>query len=315
MKTAHLKDNSARDQVTFKCGPCKHTFSDSPGRVEDEESRAHPFRYFADCPNCLTEVQQVNWEVGNFSSIFRSTGPKTADGKVSSAGNLAGHPTPDEVQRIRLNALKHGAFAKTALTFPAKPGKYPQCANCDVDRDYCAAQPACIKKTELLMQHLIAFESGDPSKLTEINAINQAHLSSLFSDMVQTIAVDGVSISNPIHHFSPDGGFHIGKYDDPITGNSVIMEEIKAHPLLKPLLELVSKNKQSAADLSMTPKVHVDQNIQMGNLQQADDNKQSAAEHQEKMQKDMGDLRSMINRSREKTKTDPILLEHQQDGG
>ncbi len=255
--------------VTFRCNACKNTFDAAPDRIEGEPVRAHPYRYFANCSSCGEEVSQVPWQVGVFNANLAATGPKTPEGKARSAANIVGHPTPQEASITRFNALKHGASAKTALFFPASPGKYPQCNNCDVDHDYCRTQPACIKKTELTMRHLIAVQTGNPEYLKEMHAIQQANLSALFDDMMQSIVGDGVSLKNPVHSFDKDGGFHMARYVD-VARNTQTLEEIKAHPLLKPLFELMSKNNLTLGDLNMTQKIQVDQGIQQGQLQQDD---------------------------------------------
>ena len=299
--------------VTFRCGDCRHTFDTQPARVEDEPARAHPFRYFAVCPDCDREVQQVHWQVGIFNANLAATGPKTPAGKARSAANLAGHPTPSEAKVIRFNALKHGASAKTALFFPARPDQYPHCKTCDVDRDYCRAQPACIKRTELTMRHLVALQSGDPECLKDIHAVQQANLSALFEDMMQAIISDGVTLRNIAYGFDKDGGLNLARYVDQESGEWKTIEEVKAHPLLKPLFELLSRNNLSLSDLNMTQKIQIDQGIQQGRLQQEEDEKESAFEYREKMQRQMTDLKAMINRSSDRLKKDPILLEHQQE--
>ncbi|AWL12829.1 hypothetical protein HMF8227_02377 [Saliniradius amylolyticus] len=305
--------NSPKPEVTFKCLDCRYTFRAPPVRVEDEPSRAHPYRYFANCPDCHREVQQVNWEVGVFSSVLASTGPTTPEGKAASASNLAGHPSVQSSKLTRYNALKHGAYAKTAMFFPARPGKYPQCKTCDVDFEYCATQPACIKRTELVMQHLLAFESGDPSTLLNLQAVNQANLSAIFSDMIQQIAADGVALKNPVYGFDKEGGFHIGQYRDPDTGQDIVLEEVKSHPLLKPLMDMLSKNNLSMADLNMTPKVQVDQGIQMGQLNDEDADKEKMLEYQQRMSSNLDQLRDQISRSRARVSQDSVLSEYMQD--
>ena len=301
----------AKSMVTFRCSACDYTFKSAPSRTEDEPLRAHPFRYFAICDGCQKEVQQVSWEVGQFCAVLAATGPKTPEGKARSAANLA---EVSERGLSRFNALKHGANAKTAMFFPARPGKYPQCQTCDVDHTYCATQPACIKRTELMMQHLIAFQSNDPTKLTEMHAINQANMAAIFQDMMQTIVVDGVALRNPVYDFDKDGGFHIGQYKDELGALQTI-EEVKAHPLLKPMLEMLSKNNMSMSDLNMTPKVQVDQGIELGKTIDSEDERESALEYQRKMQEQMSGLRGMIERSRSKIQNDEILVEHNQESG
>ena len=313
MNIQSQKDNSPKPLVTFKCLSCSVTFQCTPVRVENEPNRIHPFRYFANCAQCQAEVQQVNWEVGSFCSIMKSTGPTSLTGKAASAANLAGHPTVEERALTRFNALTHGTSAKTALFFPAKPGKYAQCATCDIDYAYCQIQPACIKRTELLMQHLIAFESGDPSKLTELNAINQARIQAMYSEMLQTVANDGVTLTNPIHSFANDGSFHLGKYEDPDTGEDITLYETKAHPLLKDIANFLGKNNMNLAALNMTPKVQTDQDIQMGHIAKESDEKQSLIEYQQKMAGQLSGVKEMLERSKERTKRDSILIEHQRD--
>ncbi|WP_196221158.1 FmdB family zinc ribbon protein [Sansalvadorimonas verongulae] len=141
--------------VTFRCADCSHTFDAAPGRTDPAPERAHPFRYFADCPLCGEESPQVHWQVGLFNAHLKATGPKTQAGKAASAANLAGHPTPEESQITRYNAMKHGASAKTAMYFPARPDKYPHCKTCDIDRDYCAQQIACLKRSDLMLRCLV----------------------------------------------------------------------------------------------------------------------------------------------------------------
>ncbi|KFA98793.1 hypothetical protein HW45_07170 [Vibrio sp. ER1A] len=163
-----------------------------------------------------------------------------------------------------------------------------------------------------MMQHLIAFQSGDPSKLTEMHAINQANLAAIFQDMMQTIVADGVSLRNPVYDFDKEGGFHIGEYKDK-AGNIQTIEEVKAHPLLKPMLEMLSKNNLSMSDLNMTPKVQVDQGIEMGKTVEQEEEKESALEYQRKMAEQMSGLRGLIERSRQRIQSDDILIEHNQE--
>ncbi|WP_339376615.1 hypothetical protein [Candidatus Enterovibrio escicola] len=253
----------------------------------------------------------MNWEVGQFCVLLNATGPRTTEGKAKSSANLDGY---NNRSLSRFNAMKQGANAKTAMFFPALLGKYPQCAPCDVDHAYCSTQPACTMRTELMMQHLIAFQSGDPSKLTELHTINQANMVAIFQDMMQTIVVDGVALRNPVYDFEKEGGFHIGKYKDN-NGQEQTIEEIKAHPLLKPMLDMLGKNNLSLADLNMTPKIQTDQGIELGRTIEKDDERESVLEYQRKMADQMSGLRDMISRSRKKVSNDDILIEHHQEQG
>jgi len=296
-------------ELVFRCKSCVLTFNAVPTRCEEEPNRAHPFRYFAHCENCLDEVEQVAWQVGMLCANACATGPKTPEGKAKSAANLSGHPTPDEAKITRFNALQHGASAKTAILFPARPGKYPHCETCSVDHDYCRKQPACLKRTELFMKHFVAMQSDNPDLLKDIHAANQAGLSALFEDMLVSIVSDGVTLRNPAYSFSKDGDFRLAKYTDEETGKKVLIEEIKAHPLLKPLFELISKNSLSLADLNMTPKVQMDQGIAAGNLDADNQSKEQMTQFQEKQTEALENMRELISRSQDRIKKDPVLVE------
>lgn len=299
-------------KVTFECKSCQHQFDSEPDRTEDELSRAHPYRYFANCPICEQEVQQICWQVGLMSACARATGPKTTQGKANSAANLDGHPTPEEAKLTRFNALKHGAYAETAQYFPATPGKYRQCQTCGIDWSYCHKQPACLKKTELHMKHMLAIESGDPTLLNDIHASNQANMSAIFSDLVREIAVDGVAIRNPQGGFDKDGGFHLAKYKDK-DGNQITLEEIKANPLIKPMLDILKGNNYSLADMNLTPKVLTDQGVEVGKLEEKAQDKDSVVEYQRQQTDLLLQLSNQIKRATEKVKADPILVEYNQE--
>jgi hypothetical protein len=304
-----------KTEVTFKCLDCAHQWDGEPDSVVDDSDLAHPHRYFAECPHCNEQVQQVAWQRALFSSYVKSTGPKTIEGKAASAANLEGHPTPEESFRTRFNGMKHGASAKTAMYFPAKPGKYAFCNSCDIPHDYCRAQPACIKRTELVMRHLVAYQNGEPRLLRDLNAVQQANLRALFDDMLISVVSDGVALKTPAYSFDKDGGFNLARYYDEKKGEEVQIMDVKAHPLLKPLFDLMSKNNMTLADDSMTNKVQDEQDINMGQLGKEQQEKEDASAFRLAQQNQLENLQDLIAQSREKIKADPILAEYQAQNG
>ncbi len=301
-------------QVTFSCTPCQYQWQAEPARVEPAPERGHPFAYFAVCPICREEAPQIAWEIGMMSRWARATGPKTDAGKAKSAANLEGHPTPEEALRTRYNALKHGLSARQAKFFPARPGKYPHCKTCDIDHFVCRAQPACLKRTELFMRHHVAFELQDPDLLTEIQADMQAGVSALIEDMLLAIISDGVAIKEPKGGYDKDGFFRLAQFMDE-NGDRHVLTELKANPLLKVLGEYLSRNNLNLADLNMTPKVKVDQDMQMGHLQRSDEDRESLLDLQKKQATALESLMGYVQRSRARMANDPVLLEHQESEG
>lgn len=305
----HRDPNSQLMEVNFVCSDCRHKFSSEPARVEDSPGRSHPFAYYADCALCGAEAYQAPWEQALMASYGKHTGPKTPEGKTAAADNLAGHPTKEETTRTRFNAMKHGLKARVAKYFPAKPGAYPHCKTCDIDWDECAGNIACMRRTELFMRHQIAFETGDPALLTDIRSDLQASIQAIIDDIVLAITSEGVTLRNPAYSFDKDGGFHIAEYTDS-EGERQLIEEVKAHPLLKILSEFITRNGLSLNDMAMTPKIVEENDRAMGNLAGEDVQKDDLLEYQKNQTRQLEALRDMITRSQDSLKNDPIVIEH-----
>jgi len=305
-----------KDSVTFLCRPCGEQFRDRPELINDApDDDYHPWRYFAYCPSCHELVEQAWWERNLLKAWANSTGPRTPEGRQRSASNLEGHPTPEEALRTRFNAVKHGIYAQTATYFPAKPGAYPECQDCELRDTICPSERACLKKTELFMKHHIAFDSRDPSALMDIHAANQAAISAMINQMFLAIALDGgPSIRQPVWTTDSKGRTRLVSFIDDNTGQRKYLEEIKAHPLLRHLMDYIHKNNITMADLEMTPKAKDEQDALKGFLDApaGERPQQDALEFQAEQRKQMTDLRKMIERSQSSTEKDPVLIEYNQ---
>lgn len=310
-------------QINFVCGDCRERFSVSPGRVVDEPDRPwHPYAYFAQCPACGGEAEQAHWEINLLKAHSAATGPKTPEGKAAVAQNLEGHPTPEEAKRTRFNAMKHGAFASTAQFFPAKPGKYPHCQTCEHFNNGCdefptrasPRPPACLKRTELFLKHHAAFETQDPNLLLRNRADTHAAMQAILDDVIYAIAAEGVLIKSPEWYWDKDGGFHLAQYTDPDTGERVTVEKMQENPLLKRLIDMISKNNLSLADMGMTPKVLDEHDIARGYIDSDKTDREDLKALGERQTKAMENLGDMIRRSQEKVKADPVYIEMEQQG-
>lgn len=302
--------------VVFRCKVCQSNFEAAPARVEAcPEQEYHPFAYFCPCPTCHGEAEQVYWERSLFKAWSNATGPKTAEGMAATAANLEGHPTQEEAKRTRFNAMKHGLAARTATYFPAKPDGYDFCTGCDVDRVYCSEQPACVKKTELFMLHHAAFEQRNPKHLMGIYADLQASLFAVLQQILQTIVADGVKINSPQWYTDRETGkILVAEYIDE-KGKPRILTEINAHPLFRPLGEILSRAGLTLSDMGMTMKAIEDEQ-EMGRL--AADNAQaqdSMLEFGRRQVEALENLQGTIERARLQKGRDPVLIEHQEQNG
>lgn len=308
--------NQPRGLVTFQCRDCRNTFERDPERTEDAPEReAHPFRYFAHCRLCGGEVEQAAWEQALLKAWQSATGPRTPEGKAASAANLDGHPTPEESRRTRFNAMKHGLHARTATFFPARPDGYAHCAGCEVDRIWCAQQPACVKKTEIFMLHHAAFEQRDPKHLMGVYSELQAAVFAVLQQIIQTIIADGVKITSPQYYTDKDGVMILAEYFDHEAGKNVRIMDIQAHPLFKPLGELISRTGLSLTDMGMTVKVQEADEEQFGRLQQEHQQREQLTDYQQRQVKALEGLRDMVERANRRTEQDPVLLEYNRETG
>lgn len=304
------KTRAALDHVRFYCRACRHRFSRSPETVEDDPEREyHPYRYSATCPACGETAGQAPWEIALMASYGKHTGPKTPEGRARSSRNLDGHPTPEESLRTRFNAMKHGLSARVATYFPARPGKYPHCTDCEYLNAGCGDMPACLKRTELFMRHQIAFETGDPGLLADLRADTQAAIQAIINDIILAVVSEGVQIKTPEWAIDKDGRIRIAQYTDE-EGNDRVIHKLYAHPLLKTLTDFLAKNNLSLADLNMTPKGQGEQEILRGYLDDEGQTRQGLLEHAEKQSALLESLSAQIERSRERTKRDPVLIEY-----
>ncbi len=293
------KDWTAQiSHVNFRCGECRKAFEGAPDLVEDDADQVHhPYRYFAHCPHCGARHQpQASWERALLKAHQHSTGPKTPEGVAAVTANLEGHPTPHETLRTRFNAMKHGATARTATYFPAKAGGYAFCARCDVDRDWCSKQPACVKQTEIFMLH-------------------HAALMATLQMCIQEVLGLGVLIKAPKVELDREG--------NPVTltytaedGSKRYIYNYTSNPAFKPLTELISRLGLSMNDLGMTVRANDDEDEKgMGLLKLDEKDKETLSAFGQRMLQATENARGLIEQAQRATKADPVLVEHQARGG
>jgi hypothetical protein len=301
--------------VRFRCG-CGHSFEAEPAQVlPSPADEFHPWRYEGTCPACHEVAHQANWERALLKAYANATGPKTAEGKAIVAQNLEGHPTPEEAMRTRFNGLKHGLYAQTASHFPARPGKYAACEGCEHLRNLCPVLETeggpCLKRTEIFMLHQLAFERRDPRILQTLNMELQARVRVILDEMLRKLAFQGVTLETPAWYYDKDGGFHLAEITDSNTGEKRPIMEIKEHPLLGTLLQLLQKNNMTLADMGMTPKVQDEDELVAGFTRATIESSEEVTVIRRRQLQVIEGLPDMIKRSQERVAKDPVLLEYQ----
>ncbi len=309
--------------MNFRCSVCRHPWSAEPDLVEpdpDPEAAHHPWRYFGTCPACDASAQpQAAWERGLLKAHQMSTGPKTPAGQAASAANLAGHPTPEEALRTRFNAMKHGLNARVATYFPAKPGGYAFCERCDVDRYWCADQPACVKQTELFMLHSAAFEQRNPRALAKIHGDLHAALVASLQMCLQAVLGDGVVIKTPRLETVPDAeGVMRSQVVSYVDGNGEVRQiyDYQSNPAFKPIADLVTRLGLNLSDLGMTIKAQEDEEAQLrGRLGSEAKPMEALESFSARMAAALEAMPALVSKARQVAEQDPVLLEHEAQTG
>lgn len=309
--------------MNFRCSVCRHPWSAEPDLVEpdpDPEAAHHPWKYFGTCPACDASAQpQAAWERGLLKAHQMSTGPKTPAGQAASAANLAGHPTPEETLRTRFNAMKHGLNARVATYFPAKPGGYAFCERCDVDRYWCAEQPACVKQTELFMLHSAAFEQRNPRALAKIHGDLHAALVASLQMCLQAVLGDGVVIKTPRLETVPDAeGVMRSQVVSYVDGNGEVRQiyDYQSNPAFKPIADLVTRLGLNLSDLGMTIKAQEDEEAQLRGRLGSEPKPMEALENfSARMAAALEAMPALVSKARQVAEQDPVLLEHEAQTG
>lgn len=298
-------------EVTFRCPVCRVTWKAAPDRVEDwPDDEVHPWRYFAP-HECGKECEQAPFERGLIRAWRNATGPKTPEGIAAVSKNIEGHPTPEEALRTRFNGMKHGLSARTASYFPAKPDGYAFCSACDVDRPWCREQPACVKQTQHFMLHHAAFEQRNPKHLMGIYADAHAALMAVISECLRQIVGDGVQIRTPKTYVDKDGRCLVVEYLDE-EGNRQTVYDVMAHPLFRPVSELITRTGIDLASLGMTMRQAPEEDAAQGKVE---DDREAASVLQERQVKALEGLRAQIAKANQAASRDPVLIEYQQQMG
>ena len=308
------KKRDRLDEVRFRCD-CGHIWEAAPDRVEESGEEFHDWTYHCACPECGEEAGQDPGQRRMLKMWANATGPRTEEGRAASAANLEGHPTPEETQRTRFNAMKHGLDAKVATYFPAKPGGYDACQGCPYRENRCLVEEArggpCIQRSELYFQNHLAFEHKNPELLRDRMASLQASIASIIDMMILDIVRRGVTITAPRWYIHPEDGFQIAEYTDE-DGNLRLLTEVNAHPLLNPLIDYLKKNGQTLADAGMTLRQQDDDALLEGYIDSKRLDRETEGEQRERQTAALERLTGLVESAQQDRGKDPVLLEYQE---
>jgi hypothetical protein len=125
--------------------------------------------------------------------------------------------------------------------------------------------------------------------------------------MILAISQDGGPRIHELKWFhDKEGILHLAKWFDE-DGKKHQIYEIKAHPLLKQLMDFISKNSMTLADMGMTPKVQTEDEAMQGFLSQQGEDKEAEEQYRQKSLDELNRLQQLIGNSY--TKHEPVTVE------
>lgn len=270
---------SEKKTLAFKCDKCGHQFkADEYRRIDKPERDFHPYDYVTHCTSCDNkQVSLEKWQVNLLKAWTNASGPKNTD-------------------LSRFNAITHGLTAKVAQYHPARPGSYGVCENCEWLNNGCGENNNrhCLKRTEIYMRHRLANHEGDITALKDIFADTQAGAQIILENMMLAIMQDGVRLEAPQTFTDKvSGKVKPVDYIDS-KGQLKTIVELKAHPLLKPFIEMLSKNNLSLADMMLTQKQQGEDATLKGFLEDESENREEARKRQELFERRQSKLLELV---------------------
>ena len=142
----------------------------------------------------------------------------------------------------------------------------------------------------------------------------QASIFAVLQQVLQTIIADGVTITQPKWFTDKDGRAAIVEYTDE-SGARRIVNDMQAHPLFRPLGELLTRTGLSLSDMGMSQKVIDVEDGEMGRLTSDKAGQESMLEFQRNNAKSIEALRDLVVASQARTRQDPVLIEHLAESG
>ena len=188
---------------------------------------------------------------------------------------------PKNTEITRFNAISHGLTAKVAQYHPARPGQYAVCHGCEYLDEICGHgdNKYCLKRTEIYMRHRLAAESGDIDSLKDVYADTQAGAQIILDNMIMAIARTGVEVHEVVTTKNKDGTLEVAQVISK-DGQIIPITNLKAHPLIKPLIEMMSKNGITLTDMMLTQKQQGEEATAQGFLQDEHEAREEARERQ-----------------------------------
>ena len=143
----------------------------------------------------------------------------------------------------------------------------------------------------------------------------QASVLAVVQQIIQTIVGDGVKIEAPQWYIDKESQrLVIAEYIDE-HGDRKIIKDISAHPLFRPLGELLTRANLSLADMGMTQKVIESEDQEVGRLAHEQESREGVDAYRQRTMQILESMAEKVMRANKQTDTDPILVEYQQESG
>ena len=197
----------------------------------DDCTDAEGDSYFSICPACESRTENVPHQYANLKKMScNATGPRSKEGK----------------DRSSMNAFKTGLSSKrSGLLAPALHGKFAECKLCEHTEE-CKEKKLkwCPVNTSLLLKFMTAYENNDSTEIKRISGLMQGRVMVVLQQMFNSVFTEGAAIWEEHKDYT----------------------ELKAHPLLKHIKNMMELAGSTAEQMKMTPKSQDDGNNIPGGL-------------------------------------------------
>lgn len=161
------------------------------------------------------------------------------------------------------------------------------------------------------MLHHAAFEQKNPKHLMGIYADLQASIFAVVQQILQTIIADGVKITTPEWYTDKETGqIFIAQYTDN-NGVKRIIPNIEAHPLFRPLGEMLSRAGLTLSDMGMTARAVENDEVELGKLNDGASQREELGDYARRQVEALEGLKAVMDAAALNKLGDPVLIEHQ----